>query len=130
MQRSRYIEDQIIRAIKQHWSGVKTQNIYRKFGIVEQTFYIWKVKFGRMDLSESKRLRELGEENSRLKRLLAEAELDKSALREVLSKSGEAGRTAADGTPSGILKLAEWHARWLVSAELVSGSRASSLPET
>ena len=86
MKRSRYTEEQIIRAIKQHESGVKTQDICREFGIVEQTFYKWKAKFGGMDVSEAKRLRELEEENSRLKRLLAEAELDKAALKEVLSK--------------------------------------------
>ena len=85
MKRSRYTEEQIIRAIKQHESGVKTQDICRELGIVEQTFYKWKAKFGAMDVSEAKRLREL-EENSRLKRLLAEAELDKAALKEVLSK--------------------------------------------
>ena len=85
MKRSRYTEEQIIRAIKQHESGVKTQDICRELGIVEQTFYKWKAKFGGMDVSEAKRLREL-EENSRLKRLLAEAELDKAALKEVLSK--------------------------------------------
>jgi putative transposase len=55
-------------------------------GIVEQTFYNWKAKFGGMDVSEATRLRELVEENSRLKRLLAEAELDKATLKEVLSK--------------------------------------------
>ena len=85
MKRSRYTEEQIISAIKQHESGVKTQDICRELGIVEQTFYKWKAKFGAMDVSEAKRLREL-EENSRLKRLLAEAELDKAALKEVLSK--------------------------------------------
>ena len=73
MKRSRYTEEQIIRAIKQHESGVKTQDICRELGIVEQTFYKWKAKFGGMDVSKAKRL-------------LAEAELDKAALKEVLSK--------------------------------------------
>lgn len=86
MKRSRYTEEQIIRAIKQHESGVKNQDICRELGIVEQAFYKWKAKFGGMDVSDAKRLRELEEENSRLKRLLAEAELDKAALKEVLSK--------------------------------------------
>ena len=84
--RSRYTEEQIIRAIKQHEAGVKTQGICRELGIVEQTFYNWKAKFGGMDVSEAKRLRELEEDNSRLKQLLAEAELDKATLKEVLSK--------------------------------------------
>ena len=86
MKRSRYTDEQIIKAIKQHEAGMKAQQICRELGIVEQTFYQWKAKSGGMDVSEAKRLRELEEENSKLKRLLAEAELDKAALKEVLSK--------------------------------------------
>jgi putative transposase len=86
MKRSKYTEEQIIGAIKQHEAGTKTQDICRKLGISEQTFYKWKSKFGGMEVSDAKRLRALEEENSRLKRLLAEAELDKAALKEVLSK--------------------------------------------
>jgi putative transposase len=65
---------------------MKAQKICRELGIVKQTFYKLKAKFGGMDVSEAKRLRELEEESSKLKRLLAEAELDKAALKEVLSK--------------------------------------------
>lgn len=86
MKRSKYTDEQIIGAIKQHEAGTKTQDICRKLGISDQTFYKWKAKFGGMDVSEAKRLRALEEENSKLKRLLAEAELDKAALKEVLSK--------------------------------------------
>lgn len=86
MKRSKFTEEQIIGAIKQHEAGTKTQDICRKLGISEQTFYKWKSKFGGMEVSDAKRLRALEEENSRLKRLLAEAELDKAALKEVLSK--------------------------------------------
>ena len=53
MKRSPYTEEQIIRAIKQHESGVKTQDICRELGIVEQTLYKWKTKFGGMDVSEA-----------------------------------------------------------------------------
>jgi len=84
--RSRYTEEQIIRAIKQHEAGVKTQDICRELGIAEQTFYNWKAKFGGMDVSEAKRLRELEEDNSRLKQLLAEAELDRPPSRKYSEK--------------------------------------------
>ena len=86
MKRSKFTDEQIIGAIKQHEAGSKTLDICRKLGISEQTFYKWKSKFGGMDVSDAKRLRALEEENSKLKRLLAEAELDKAALKEVLSK--------------------------------------------
>jgi len=86
MTRSKYTEEQIIGAIKQHEAGAKTQDICRKLGISDQTFYKWKAKFGGMDVSDARRLRALEEENTKLKWLLAEAELDKTALKEVLSK--------------------------------------------
>ncbi len=86
MKKSKYTEEQIIGAIKQHEAGTKTQDICRKLGISDQTFYKWKAKFGGMDVSDARRLRALEEENSKLKRLLAEAELDKAALKDVLSK--------------------------------------------
>ena len=86
MKKSKYTEEQIIGAIKQHEAGTKTQDICRKLGISDQTFYKWKAKFGGMDVSDARSLRALEEENSKLKRLLAEAELDKAALKDVLSK--------------------------------------------
>jgi putative transposase len=86
MKRSKYSEEQIITAIKQHEAGTKAQDICRKLGIAEQTFYKWKSKFGGMDVSDAKRLRALEEENTKLKKLLAEQVLDNAALKEVLSK--------------------------------------------
>jgi putative transposase len=86
MKRSKYTEEQIIGAIKQHEAGAKTQDICRKLGISDQTFYKWKAKFGGMDVSDARRLRALEEENAKLKKLLAEAALDNAALKEVLSK--------------------------------------------
>ena len=86
MKRSTFTEEQIIGAIKQHEAGTKTQDICRKLGISEQTFYKWKSKFGGMDVSDAKRLRALEEENAKLKKLLAEQMLDNVALKEVLSK--------------------------------------------
>ena len=66
MKRKRHSEETIIKAIKQYESGVKVADICRELGIVEQTFYKWKAKFGGMEVSEAKRLRELEEENARL----------------------------------------------------------------
>jgi putative transposase len=86
MKRSKFTDEQIIGAIKQHEAGTKTQEICRKLGISEQTFYKWKAKFGGMDVSEAKRLRALEEENAKLKRLLADQMLDNVALKELLSK--------------------------------------------
>lgn len=86
MKRIRHSEETIIKAIKQYETGVKVADICRELGVVEQTFYKWKAKYGGMEVSEAKRLRELEDENARLKRLLADAELDKAALKDVLSK--------------------------------------------
>lgn len=81
-----YSEAQIISALKEHEAGAKAADVCRKLGIVEHTFYRWKAKYGGMDVSEAKRLHELELENSKLKRLLAEAMLDNAALKDVLSK--------------------------------------------
>jgi putative transposase len=72
--------------LKEAEAGAKTRELIRKGGISEQTFYNWKAKYSGMTLSEAKRLRELEAENAKLKKLLAEAELDKSALRDLLNR--------------------------------------------
>ena len=84
MKRKRYTEEQIISILKEHEAGAKVTDLARRYGITEQTLYRWKSKFGGMEVSEAKRLRELEQENARLKRLLAEAELDKAALKELV----------------------------------------------
>lgn len=86
MKRSKFTDEPIIGAIKQHGAGSKTQDICRKLGVSEQTFHKWKSEFGGMDVSEAKRLRALEEENAKLKRLLADQLLDNAALKELLSK--------------------------------------------
>lgn len=86
MKRKRFTEEQIIGALKRHEAGEKTNEICRDLGITEQTFYRWKSKYGGMEVSDAKRLKALEDENAKLKRLLADAELDKAALKEVLSK--------------------------------------------
>ena len=86
MKRVRFTEEQIIGVLKEHEAGAKTADLPRKHGVSEGTLYNWKAKYGGMDVSEAKRLKQLEDENSKLKKLLAEAMLDASALRELLSK--------------------------------------------
>ena len=86
MKGKRYSGEQIISILKEHESGVSAQELIRKYGIANGTFYRWKSKYGGMEVSEAKRLRELEAENAKLKKLLADAMLDKAALEDVLSK--------------------------------------------
>jgi len=85
MKRKRYTEEQIISILKEHEAGASVPDLSRRHGVVENTIYRWKSKFGGMEVSEAKRLRELEMENLKLKRLLGEAELDKAALKELVS---------------------------------------------
>jgi putative transposase len=86
MKRKRFTEEQIIGVLKEHELGAKTADLCRKHGISEATFYNWKSKFGGMDVSEAKRLKQLADENGKLKKLLADAMLDNAALKDLLSK--------------------------------------------
>ena len=86
MKRARFTEEQIIGVLKEHEAGGKTGDLARKHGVSEATLYNWKAKYGGLDVSEAKRLKQLEDENGKLKRLLADAMLDASALRELLSK--------------------------------------------
>ena len=84
MKRKRYSDEQIISILKEHEAGASAKDLSRRHGVAENTVYRWKAKFGGMEVSEAKRLRELEAENLKLKRLLAEAELDKAALKELV----------------------------------------------
>ena len=84
MKRKRYPEEKIIAILKEHEAGASVSELSRRYEINENTIYRWKSKFGGMEVSDAKRLRELEEENSKLKRLLGEAELDKAALKELV----------------------------------------------
>jgi putative transposase len=86
MKAKRFTEEQIIGILKEHEAGAKVADLVRKHGVSEQSFYRWKSKYGGMEVSEAKRLRELESENARLKRLLAEAELDKAMLKDIVGK--------------------------------------------
>lgn len=85
--KKRFTEEQIIRVLKEAEAGAKTSDLCRTHGISEATFYNWKAKFGGMDVADAKRLKQLEAENARLKRLLADAELDKLMMKELLSKN-------------------------------------------
>ena len=84
--KKRYSEEQIITAIKEHEAGAKVDDICRRLGISSGTFYNWRSKYGGLEANEAKRLRELGQENNKLKRLLAEKLLEVDAMKDVLSK--------------------------------------------
>ena len=100
MKRARFTEEQIIGVLREHEAGAKTGDLARKHGVSEATLYNWKAKYGGMDVSEAKRLRQLEEENAKLKKLLAEQMLDAAALRELLSKNGRARRQARSSRAS------------------------------
>ena len=86
MKRKRYTEAQIAFALRQAESGTPVTEIVRKLGISEMTFYRWKKKFAGMGVAEIRRLKQLEDENRRLKQLVADLTLDKQMLQEVLSK--------------------------------------------
>jgi putative transposase len=85
--KKRFTEEQIIAVLKEQEASGKTADLCRRHGVSPATFYKWKSKFGGMEVSDARRLRALDSENARLKRLLAEAELDKAMLRELLKKN-------------------------------------------
>jgi putative transposase len=87
MRRSRFSEEQIIAILAEQEAGVRTKDLCRKHGISDATFYKWKAKYGGMTVSETARLRTLEEENRRLKKLLAEAVVDNSVLKDLLRKN-------------------------------------------
>jgi putative transposase len=87
MKRSRFSDEQIIGVLKEHRAGLSANELCRKYGISDATFYKWRSKYGGMEVSEAKRLKSLEEENAKLKRLLADAMLDVSTLREMLGKN-------------------------------------------
>ncbi len=82
----RFTEEQIIGILHEQEAGGTVKEITRRHGVSEQSFYRWKAKYGGLEVSEVRRLKELESENAKLKKLLAEAHLDKAALKDVLSR--------------------------------------------
>jgi putative transposase len=87
MKRSRFSEEQIIAILKEQEAGMATADVCRRHGVSSATFYNWKAKFGGLEVSEAKRLRALEEENTKLKRLLADTMLDNAMLKEITAKN-------------------------------------------
>lgn len=86
MKRSRYTEEQIAFALKQAELGTPVPEVCRKIGVSDATFYNWRKKYGGLGPSELKRLKQLEEENHRLKKLVADLSLDKAMLQDVVAK--------------------------------------------
>ena len=87
MKKSRFTEGQIISILREQEAGSATAEVCRRHGISEQTFYRWKARYGGMTPSDAQRLKGMEDENRRLKKLLAEAMLDVSALKDILGKN-------------------------------------------
>ncbi len=86
MKRSRFTETQIVAILKEADSGISVQELCRQHGISNATYYKWKSKYGGLDASDLKRLRELETENSQLKRMYADLSLENEALKDLISK--------------------------------------------
>ncbi len=86
MKRSKFSEEQVAYALRQAESGTAVPDVCRQLGISEATFYVWKKKYAHLGINEMRRLRQLEDENSRLKRLVADLTLDKHMLSEALRK--------------------------------------------
>lgn len=89
MKKSKFTEAQIVFAIKQSETGVQVPEICRKMGISEATFYNWKKKYGGLGVAELRELRQLKDENSKLKQIVADLSVDKQMLQDVIKKSFE-----------------------------------------
>jgi len=86
MKKSRFTESQIVGILNEVEAGMKVSDICRKHGISNQTFYVWKSKYGGMSVSDIKRLKELEDENSKLKKMFADMALENHALKDLLEK--------------------------------------------
>ena len=86
MKRKHYSEEQIINILKEHEAGLSAEDVIRKHGIAHSTFHRWKSKFGGMEVSDAKRLKDLEAENSQLKKMLADTMLEKSPVEDALRR--------------------------------------------
>ena len=88
MKKGRHSEEKMIAAVKQVEGGRKAPDVAREIGVSAATLYAWKAKYGGMQVSDVKRLRQLEEENRRLKHMVADLSLDKEAMKAVIAKNG------------------------------------------
>ena len=129
MKRSRFTEEQIIGVLREQEAGMKVAEVCRKHGISEPTFYAWKAKFGGMSVSDAKRLKQLEDENAKLKKLLAEAMLDVAVLKDITPESIGARCSQNRCDPCARSTRAERVAAGLRDREWVSGLRSAACPE-
>lgn len=85
--KKRFSEEQIIKILKENEAGKKAADIIREYNISEQTFYRWKSKYSGMEVQDAKKLKQLEEENKRLKELVADLSLDNKILKDIISKN-------------------------------------------
>ncbi len=88
MSRSRHTEAEMIAALKQMEAGRKAEDVAREVGVSKHTLYAWKAKYGGMEVSQAQEVKQLREENTRLRKLVADLSLDKEALQSVIRKNG------------------------------------------
>ena len=88
MSKSRHTEAQMIGALKQLEAGRKAEDVAREVGVSKHTIYAWKAKYGGMDVSQAQEAKQLRDENTRLRKLVADLSLDKEALQSVIRKNG------------------------------------------
>ncbi len=88
MSKSRHTEAQMIGALKQLEAGRKAEDVAREVGVSKHTIYAWKAKYGGMEVSQAQEVKQLRDENARLKKLVADLSLDKDALQWVIQKNG------------------------------------------
>tara|TARA_B100000700_G_C14625129_1_gene660085 strand:+ start:247 stop:699 length:453 start_codon:yes stop_codon:yes gene_type:complete len=93
MKKTRYSESQIIKVLKEVEGGRTVKAICREYGVAEGTYYTWKSKYGGMEVADLKRLKELEDENRRLKQIYADLSLDHKVLKDIVEKSSKARRT-------------------------------------
>src|SRR6185312_17558958 len=129
MKRSRFTEEQIIAVLREQEAGLSTAEVCRKHGISTATFYGWKAKFGGMEVSEAKRLKQLEDENAKLKRLLADAMLDNAALKDLMAKNSDARRQAR-GCRQSRIRLRDQRAPGVPSHQGRSQDRPLSIAST
>lgn len=90
MKKSRFTESQIVGILNEVEAGMRVSDVCRKHGVSNQTFYVWKSKYGGMSVSDIKRLKELENENAKLKKMFADMALENHALKDLLEKSSNA----------------------------------------
>lgn len=136
MKKSKFSEEQIAYALRQADGGTPVGDVCRQLGVSEATFYVWKKKYGKFGVSELREMRQLRDENARLKRLVADLTLDKHILSEVIRKESEAGTAATarsldpgdvSGEHRAIVSAGPVYPGGMVSEEYGAGSKRAGV---